>query len=79
MTNQTLPVAALFQQDREVMMRVGVIGIGTLGSLAAEIAPQTDTIAAASRDTTAAKRLFEAVDAALPDDDQSALDAAAGN
>jgi signal transduction histidine kinase len=41
----------------------------TLGGLAARIAPQMETIRAAARDSAAAKRLFEAVDAALPVDE----------
>ena len=40
-----------------------------LGTLAARIAPQRDTIRAAARDPAAAKRLFEALDAALPDEE----------
>jgi signal transduction histidine kinase len=38
-----------------------------LGALASRIAPRTDTITAAARDPAETKRLFEAADAALPD------------
>jgi signal transduction histidine kinase len=42
-----------------------------LGTLAARIAPQRETIRAAARDPAAARRLFEALDAVLPDDEPS--------
>jgi signal transduction histidine kinase len=40
-----------------------------LGAVASRVLPHTDTIRAASRDTAAAKQLFEQVDDALPDDE----------
>ena len=60
--------AALSRVETELRNRFAA-SAETLGRLASRITPQTDAIGAASRDTGAVKRLFEAVDAALPDDD----------
>src|SRR5687768_15802061 len=60
--------AALSRVEAELRDRFAE-SADTLSRLADSIAPQRDTILAAARDPAAAKRLFAAVEVALPDND----------